>query len=61
MMWYCLEYPDDNCEGEPGGLFLLSFLKDYWNDVGRQDWIYEGLLGGPPQGFGAIRKSIDTE
>ena len=52
MMWYCCEYPNQTCEGEPGDWFLLSFLDDYWNDVGRRDWIYEGLLEGPSQGFG---------
>jgi hypothetical protein len=50
--WWCTVVPDGEVsEEEPGPLFLERLLIEYWQDVGRKDWIYESILGFSGSGF----------
>ena len=38
---WCLHLGDCDSEDQTGQEFLESILVEYWNDVGREDWIYD--------------------
>jgi hypothetical protein len=47
--WYCHDQTGMSAMGESAGHLLLSLLIEYWDDVGRFDWIQEDLLAGDYQ------------
>ena len=42
--WYCKANSDQEREDETKEEFLDSLLIEYWNDVGKADWLYESFV-----------------
>jgi hypothetical protein len=43
--WYCHDLKG-GCEDETAEEILMGILTDYWEDVGRFDWLQEDVLAG---------------
>jgi hypothetical protein len=44
--WYCLEQAGQRCDGRTAGQILGRLMTEYWDDIGRWNWIQDDLLGG---------------
>lgn len=42
--WYCRDNSEQEREDETRSEFLESLLVEYWNDVGKTDWLYESFV-----------------